>query len=751
MTTHLRARAAQASAFLALVIGGVAVLPAAAQADQPGTPGVLITDLSPTAASGSKITLSYTVSNTNQNSNPDSNANIQVNGMPCRGDCTQSVPINAGEKRQFTAFLTAPQVDTGQSQSIQVSISVTINNVPNNITQTVTVQGPKRAQTVRQITGKVRDQTGQAISGANVGIEDSAGNHYQTTSDGSGGYSITSSPAQPIVPGLVKVAAIKDGFEIRSVEVQAAADRTVSVQLMLKASAAATPSATPSATVSPTNTAATTTQPTTQFSAAPPIVNQAPSAASTTAANAAASNNNSGSSLWLFFILGGLLVAAGVGAIVLVMMRRKNDHGDDPDFGGPGTGPSGPGSGPMIPSQNRYASPTRVTAPVGAPGMDATMVAPMSAAPALSDAPTMLHRPASALVDEFPDPYGAPIPQQRGYQGASNWADQPAGYGAEAQQFGAAGYTAGNSYDQTPSQNPYGVHSPAGFVAQPDPGQRYDEPTGMYQPESSPEAGYGAPGDFRAATQADYGTGVPSGYGTAQPGYANPPASYGTPAGGYGTPPGGYDAAPGGHDNAPGGYDSTPAAGYDNATASGYDNHDGYAAGAPQFHGGYGAAPDSGAGYPTGGEQGGAYGTHAEADGLPEAGGYSAHPGGAYGHESVDYPSWNAPDGGTAYGAPDHNGYSNNQYGGADQGGAPQFGGSPQYGGGSAYTGGPQYGSGHGTPAPSGGYGDQTGYDPQSIAYGAHNPPPAGRGQSDGYPHDGAGYEQRPAHDPPER
>ena len=582
VTTHLRGRAVQAGAFLALVIGGIAVAPAIALA-APGDPTVQIQDVAPTSvASGGKVTMHYTVTNNNLLDTDQNGANIQVTGMDC--GCDQFVTIKKGDSQQFTAQLTAPTVPDGQTQQVQIQVRVTINNRTTSAgSPNVTVKGDDKPKTVRQINGKVKDQDGKGISGARVVMQDSAGNQYDTLSNNSGSYSFTSDDSSPIVPGNIRVGAAKDGFKARSVDVQGAADRTVNVPLTLTATVTASPSSA-SASPSASATSPAAAEPTEPAAAAPPVQSVAPTN------NAAANQKDSGGST-LFIILGGLLVAAGIGAIVLVMMRRKNNTGDDPDgFDGPGGG----GGGPMPSGPGRYADQTRVGAPMGGGRADATMVAPMLGAPSLADAPTMLHRPVPAVEDEFPDPYGVPIPQQGGYAGTSNWDHQPAGYGAEAAQYGAGAYGANGQYVQEPSDDPYAAYQAA--PAAPAPGRRYDEPTGMYQPESTPDAGYGAAGydqDGYAAQQYDGQYGAqpePTGaYG------AQPEAGY--PAGGY--PAGGYGQEP---------VDEQAGYGQWGAPADGIDSGNAYGpqyngAAQPQYGGGYGADPAGGYAEPTGYDQ----------------------------------------------------------------------------------------------------------------------------------------------------
>ena len=621
MTTHLRTRAAQAGAFLALIVGGVATAPAAALAQQPN---VSIDNLSPTDVStGGSVTMQYTVTNTNGADVLPNQAIIRVSGMSCNGDCSQLIKIDPGNSKSFTAKLTAPTVAAGETQSVTVSVSATINGETSNDSQTVTVRGADKPQTVRQISGKVKDQDGKAISGAAVGLRDSSGHAYGTTTNGSGAYSFTSSDSQPIVPGNITVAAGKDGFDEAKVDVQAAAGRTVNVPLTLKlaVSASTSPSASASASVSASPTEQVTDAGTTGAGALP---------ADTGTAGTKKTGQNGGSGSMLYIIIGGLLVAAGVGAIVLVMMRRKNNGEDDdgPD-GGSGSG------GVVPPSQGRFNDATRVATPVGA----ATMMTPRSAAPSISDAPTMLQQPVQPVVDEFPDPYGAAVPQQGGYAAAGGWDAQGGNYGGGT-------YGGATQYGQPQQEEQYGAYA-AGYPAENNYGggqQRYDEPTGMYRPESEQD-GYGG---YEQA--GGYGTG-------AVPGAAAPPAGpqYGGGYGGQeadyqvgGYPAGNYVQEPADQ----GGYGSwgAPAGGIDSGNAYGPQSAGAYGGGA---YGG-GAAPADGYGGADQQQYGGGY----EEDphgGYDDRGGYG--PGGGYAGGYDQAGGGRAPQGGAGQGGPGQGGY----------------------------------------------------------------------------------------------
>jgi hypothetical protein len=551
---------AQAGAFLAMVGGVLAVASAPALADQPD---VQITNISSTdLQSGGRTTMNYSVTNTNQ---VPGIALIRITGVKCAsGDCSPVARLGPGDSRQFTAQLTAPQVDAGQTRTVQVQVSATVNNDTGRASQELTVRGADRPQTVRQVTGRVRDANGKPVSGASVGIRDSKGHSYTTTTNRDGRFQFTSTNQRPIVAGALSVATVKQGFDAVSLSVQGSADKVVNVPLTLRggeAPATAVPAA--SATSLP---------------AADEATEEAtvPSTEATTA-EAAKAANDSGSGSLLFIILGGLLVAAGVGAIVLVLMRRKGPDDDDYDDPDAVAGPAGV----VPPSHGRFHDATRVGAPIGGMG-DATMVA----GPSVADAPTVLQRAVPA-DEEFPDPYGAPAPRAHvnGYGGGAYGGPVPAQ---------PPGYDPGppTQYSSpVPDDDPYaafGARSGGGYEP-----QRYDEPTGRYRPE--PDYGYqGEPTPPPPVRGRDESTG---GYARGDYGQdrASDGAGYGSwsaPAGGidsgngYGTPPGegrrdhgagdygagdyGRDGAGGGYGPAGGGY-GPPAHGPQGYEDAGYD------------------------------------------------------------------------------------------------------------------------------------------------------------------------------------
>jgi hypothetical protein len=633
VTTHLRTRAAQAGALLAVVAGGIAVAPAVALADPPQ---VQITSLPTDVLSGSSVTMQYTVraagNGGGQGDGGKVSVNIQVSGdgIKCKSGCGQISQVD-GNGSSFNAQLTAPTVNPGDTKTANITITATVQGEdPATTSQAVNVKGPDKPQTVTSVSGKVKDQNGKAIAGASVAMKDSSGTPFAATTNGSGGYSFNSSDSKPIAPGTITVGALKDGYDTATVQVQATAGKSVNVPLTLKlleATASASPSASASTSASAEATEeATTDEPTTEDSAA---------------ANADTKNTSadqgSGSGSLLFILLGGLLVAAGVGAIVLVLMRRKNTGGDGPDDDPTAMGGGG---GVVPPSQGRFNDATRVASPMGAGGSP-TMVAPRAASSPMADAPTMLQRP---VEDEFPDPYGAPAPRP-GNQYGGGWDDQPAGgqpyggaspqndgYGAATSVYGAAPSGGTGTYGAAPAGGgqQYGATNQYGGGPQ----QRYDEPTGMYRPEPGAD---------------DYDD------------YDQRGAQYGGGSGGGGTY-GGSQYGAGGYDDNAGGYDQ---GGYDQPGGNGYGAQGGGTYGSAAPAGGtYGSAAPAGGQYGgTGQYGGGAGGGYDEYD---QAGYDQQRAGGQYGGGAYG--------GNGQYGA----GYEDDGRGGYDQGGYDQRGGRGQ-------------------------------------------------------------------------
>ena len=677
----------QAGALLALVGGILAVAPAAAMAVQPT---VTIDNVSTDLASGGTTNLQYTVSNQNLPGG-DTSVRVTVSGLSCSGECGAVVQIDPQGNATRNAQLTAPQVAAGQTKSVTLTITATAGSDTVTATQKIDVHGADKPQSVRQISGKVKDSKGKAIAGASVGAKDSNGTLFETQSNADGGYAITSSDAKPIAVGSIIIGAAKDGYNQVTVTRQGGADKSINVLLTLTA-IAASPSVTPSASASvsaePTEEA--TDGATDDATSAPPALN-----------NTAGDDKGSGSTLYI--VLGVLLVAAGIGAIVLVLMRRKDaggadgaDDSDDPD------GPDGPNAPKVVvpASQGRFNNPdaTRIGAPVGVRASEATMVTNLAPQSPMADAPTMLQQ-AVPVEDEFPDPYGAPAVTPGNYAGAGGWgaasaapagagtygAAQPGGtYGAGGQ-YGAAPAQAGGYDDGGYGANQYGQPSAgdgygAGQYGAPQYGgapaeQRFDEPTGMYRPDPQggyrqDQGGYEQPSGYE---QGGYDQGGQAGYPQQQQGY-----------GPQGYDQGGYRAAPeSGPYGAGGEYrpepEYPPAGQGGGYPAGGYQGGGYNGAPAPAQGGGYNGAPApaQGGGYngaPAPAQGGGGYGAPA-----PGYGGAPAPAGGGYGDGS-----WNAPgggiDSGNAYGPPAGGGYApGGGYGGppagyGDQGGYAQGG-----------------------------------------------------------------------------
>ncbi|WIM96669.1 carboxypeptidase-like regulatory domain-containing protein [Actinoplanes oblitus] len=560
MTTHLRGRAIQAGAFLALVVGLVAGVQTAALADSP----TVQMPESLSGASGTTVTVSYTVGNPGSQGDGGGTGGEQGGGDPnvgivaelaggaCNSGCgSQTATIPVGQKQSFNAQIALPQVGQGQTQDLFFQVTATVAGSPPTTRKVkITAKGPEAPKTVRQVSGKVRAVDGTRLAGASVAMTDSQGHTYQATTDGDGQFAFTSSDAQPISPGSITVGAVLDGYKGGKTTVNGRANRSVSATVTLKPAAAASASASASPSVSasatPADEATEDDEPTTD----------AATAANTVAADTTNASEDGGIS-WMLLVVGGLLVAAGIGAMVLVMLRRKSaQNNNDDDADGFGGGPIGSPAGP-----GRYAADaTRVAAPVGARGNDATMVAgpgmgAAMGAGGIGDAPTMIHR--APVEDEFPDPYGAPMPPAGGFVGGggaagSQW-DNQGGYGggeyADGGQYGAQA----GGYDN--GQQRYDEHTSMYQPEQPQQPQRYDEHTNLYQPNND---GYGGGYDDQAGwgNQADNGGtyGGAGGYGA-----------------GYDQGHGGYDQA--GYDQAQGGYGQPDQAGY--GQQPGYDQHGG--------------------------------------------------------------------------------------------------------------------------------------------------------------------------------
>ena len=549
MTTHLRARTTQAGAFLALVAGIVAGTQTAALA----APPTVEINAPDKADSGSTVTVSYTVSNPEGSDEeqpgegqgqPAPEASIQVDtggGASCQGACGGG-NVADGSSNGFQATLTMPTVDAGQTRQVSFRVRATAGDERGERSVTITVNGPEAPSTVRQVSGRVKDGEGARVSGVQVVMQDSEGHRYTTNTNSSGSYTFNSSDAEPIAAGSIKVAAAKDGYKAASLTVRGTAGNSVNVPITLEKIAAQTTSPTPSP--SPTASRATSAAPVEE-----PPAEDDNKAAPIDANNAASTSDEEGIN-WLLIIMGALLVAAGIGAMVLVWMRRKKAEELSSDTG----------LGKAVPAGAGFDA-TRVAAPVGAArGNDATMIAPAAGmgGGSLADAPTMIHRPPAPVEDEFPDPYGAPLPPGGGYAGTGNqWGNEPGAgnYGGATQpygqQSGAYGATRGGYGDGGQPQR-YDEHTNMYQPEQPQPQQRYDEHTNMYQPPQ--DNGYGAQGGY------DQG-----GYPQQQAGWHDQQGGYGAP-GGYDQ--GGYDQA--GYPQQQGGWQEQQQGGYDQQQQNGW-------------------------------------------------------------------------------------------------------------------------------------------------------------------------------------
>ncbi|HEX8344482.1 MAG TPA: carboxypeptidase regulatory-like domain-containing protein, partial [Actinoplanes sp.] len=516
MATHLRGRAYQAGAFLALIGGFLVVAPAPALADDPT---VTINNISSAnLKAGERATMTFQVEN--RNPGPPQEMVITVastiDELRCEGNCNIRERIPAGQPRQYTVNLVAGSMEAGRSRSGRVEVRANVGDEGASAQRAVTVRGDERPPTVDEVNGRIRDQDGDPVGGAEVAMQDSQGHQYSTTSNSSGRYRFESSDRTPISPGSITVGAQKNGFTRQVRTTSAEAGKSVTVSLTMQSTAAPSPSATPSATPKASATPA--------EEASDEAAAEQPSAPAVK--NTAAQDDDSGS--LLFIILGGLLVAAGIGAIILVLMRRKEPDEDPDDVDG-----GVPAGGVVPPSHGRYGGvpdATRVAGALSGRPADATMVAGPAVPPSIADAPTMLQRAVPA-DDEFADPYGAPsaVPHA-GYAPAA-----PGGWGtaAGAGAGAAAGAYGAQQYGGAPA--PATTYGPAAGSPAP-----YGGGTGTYgaaavpvTPPAQGDTGYAAPpasGGGYAGPPASGGYGGPAG---GNP-YARPPA----PAGGYGRPAG---------------------------------------------------------------------------------------------------------------------------------------------------------------------------------------------------------------------
>ncbi|RKN24212.1 carboxypeptidase regulatory-like domain-containing protein [Micromonospora musae] len=637
VSTHRRAWKQRAGVVVALVTGALIALPA--------TPALA----AKITSSGDSVTIDAGRSGSVRvEVSPDGNeesAQISVNGLPqgvsCTGGCgTIEFEGGLGGPRPATVTLTlSASGNAPAANNAQATIRVEGNSSDSrNLRVTVKAAAPPAVQTVRSVSGKVVIQAnGKPVKGAYVALQDSGGHRYETTSDSDGNWRFTGTSSKPITPGRIDVGASFDGVQ-KVNSFNAGPNQSISGQrINLAVKVEVTPSATPSASES----AVPTEEPTDE--ATDEATDETPEATEGAAANASNEDSGGGFGQYVIILLGGLLVAAGVGTIVLLWMKRKEnpDDADDDAPAGAGAVPAARGGGFRSADDQ-----TRVVNRVGG-GPDPTMVAGGGAA--LSEAPTMMHRP---VVDDVPpDPYGAPPSQAYG-DGGPGWSgngygDEPAGYGAGG--YGNApasggGYGADGGYGSTPgsgagygnapgSGGGYGAGAgdagygdggygnapssgegygsrdyaaPAGGAGYPPASgnagygeQRYDEPTGRYTGDNNTQ--YPAPADpyatgvyeqgqgqgYGQPDAAPYGQGAESTAGYDQRGgYNQQGGGYDQPAGGYGQQ-GGYGQEP---PTQRGGYDDP---GYDQGGYGqpGYGQQGGYGQEPATTHGGYGQEP----------------------------------------------------------------------------------------------------------------------------------------------------------------
>jgi hypothetical protein len=283
--------------------GAALVLPAAPVSA--ATPAIRIVSVSSErVASGESVRVRFQATNNNQRTEK---VFVAVSGgLECTAGCAAAPDLKAGRSQTFNATVVAPKVGPGEESGRNLAVSVRIGTETAFDHRMIIVTGTKQPSAeVRQISGRVRDADGKAISGATVTVRDSAGHDYRTTSDASGKFSIRS---KPLATGPIKVAAAKDGYRTARATVQG----TAAVRLTMAAVIA--PTRTPPSPTAAANLPTVAEEPASVAAAAPPP------ATTRTAADA-------GSGLLLFTVLGGLLIAAGLGTLALMVFRRRNRVG----------------------------------------------------------------------------------------------------------------------------------------------------------------------------------------------------------------------------------------------------------------------------------------------------------------------------------------------------------------------------------------------------------------------------------------
>ncbi|HEX7744958.1 MAG TPA: carboxypeptidase regulatory-like domain-containing protein [Micromonosporaceae bacterium] len=559
MTTHRRAWMGRAGVVVALIVGAFVALPASPAAAD--APDVQITGLSSgTLTSGQRATLTFRVTNKTPKLPPMNKDAVTVRitssfgELSCAGQCDFTDEIDRESYKEYSATLVAGTVPPGETRAGKVQVRAQIGTEAATAERDVTVRGPQPQlpPTVAEISGKVTDMsTGEPVSGAIVAIADSGNHKYDVVTGEEGRFKFTGSGTKPITPGAIQIGAAKEDVTVTKTIDVGAGKRLTGYRLVLRLSTA------PSSSAAATD----------AFPSEPaPSDGAALTEPAQAAPEPAANEDSGGFGSLVMIIIGGVLVAFGVGAIVLLWLRRKNDNDDDH--------PVGPAGRPVRPAYAGADAATRLGG-AGVGAHDPTMMARSG----LADAPTMMH--SGPLVDEFPDPYGAPLPppQQPTYPGQPGWADNygpgaptRAGYGGPATPSSGGGYgtgpVSGGGYGAGPtSGGGYGAREQAGAHGQAGPGHRggygdrYDEPTGHYGSGEGPpygRRGYdagppGEPGGRRYAPESSYDRNP----GRGDDGYDDRGGYAGghEDRGGYGDR-GGYD---GGYDDR-GGYDEP---GYD--------------------------------------------------------------------------------------------------------------------------------------------------------------------------------------------
>jgi hypothetical protein len=544
---------------------------------------------------GDQTSLKFTVSNNSAAPAKDvnitvasslSDVTLRINGSNCGQTCTFSDTIpQSGISYSATVVASSNPRGVGPGQQKAGSIGIQADTAsasrsftligPTQTTGAPPTQGTTNA--VTSVSGVVKDiATGQPIPQAEVQLQDDAKHTWSVGTNSKGQFTFRSTADKPIVPGLLVVGATKDGYTVFTRSFTGVAGQAMTIPaLAMTASASGAPVASGA-----------------PASAGDVGANQGDSLQ----ANPPANNGGGGGGFsMLLIILGAVLVLLGVGAIVLILLRRKDDGADVGPDGDDDMGPRRGAPAPVPASRGAFRS---------GPA-DATMVAN-------ADAPTaMLQR--TPPIDEYPDPYGAPLPPrspQPGYPGG--------GYGQGYGPPPTSPYDDAPTYAEQGPANGYGGGYQGGYG---DPGYG-----GGYGGEATTQApGYGKPPPRPPAPADPYGAPPPPrdypdrGYGAEQPATRGYPSQYGGGAGGRRDEPTGmfdnydqvYDRPRGGGGPAvPGGGYPPAGPGYGDRDydASGYEQQNGYD---PRSRGG---------GYDPRG-------------GYPQAGGYEDGRGGGYDDE----------------------------------------------------------------------------------------------------------------------